>query len=67
MEGGKFVYSFDFHDDNIVDEQVQSITTIEMHIFVDKRQRFLLFNLVTPLYQFKSQTCLVSRFEQTWA
>jgi hypothetical protein len=56
--------SFYLDNDQVIDEQVQAITTIEFYTLVDQRQWHLSGNLPAPFPQLKSFTRFVSRFKQ---
>ena len=48
MDRGESFDSFDFDNDLIFHNPIESIAAIKLHVFVDHRQRFLLLNLAFP-------------------
>ena len=48
MDRGGSFDSFDFDNDLIFHNPIESIAAIKLHVFVDHRQRFLLPNLAFP-------------------
>jgi hypothetical protein len=47
MDRGESFDSFDFDNDLIFHNQVESIAAVKFPVFVDHRQRFLLLNLAS--------------------
>src|ERR1700730_2905164 len=47
MDRGESFDSFDFDIDLIFHNQIESIAAVELHVFADHRQRFLVLRLVS--------------------
>jgi len=58
---------FDFDNDFIFHNEIQPVPAVEFDIFVNYWQWLLLFHFQAKLLQFKSKTCLISRFQQPWS
>ena len=54
---------FDFDNDAIFDQKIQTVPAIELYVAVNDRHWLLLFHFQAPLPQLESQTGFVGRLE----
>lgn len=62
-----FLDGFEFHDQFVSDDEIQTITAVEFYAFVVEREINLLLKWDARHCQLISQRCFVSRFQQCWS
>ena len=67
MYGSQLVDAFQFNDDRVVDQQIDTLAALDSGTFVFDRQGHLLAKLHAVLAQFERQALFVRRFEQPGA
>src|SRR5215469_7338628 len=67
MDRGERVYGFQFNNDEILDEQIDPISEIQLHAIVINRQTDLSFRPKTGLRQFVLQASLIGAFKESWS
>ena len=63
MKGRQSLYGFDLKDEVVFDENVNSITVLQLDLFIDYRQGHLLPKANRGSLQFKAQAFLISRLQ----
>ena len=59
MDWRQRIHGFDFNNHSPFDEQVQSVTAVQLHVFVYDRQRSLLLDPQSALRELEGQARLV--------
>ena len=59
--------SFEFKDQLLLNEYVNTISTVQADLFISHWHRMFLCKTDARAGKFVRKTCLVSRFKQTWA
>ncbi len=66
MDRGYTLDRLEFNDDFIFHDHISPKSLVQMHSFIDHRNRLLAHDKESPFFQLISQNRLINRFQQPW-
>ena len=67
MDRGQSLHRFEFHDDSVIDQEIDAESFLEYHPFIFETDGLLSLDLKPPLVERLCQYGLVHRFQQSRA